>query len=172
MAVQKHQFVVDDNGKKTAVILTIEEYEKLIEEAEELEAIRAYDAAKEGGCAGYALISLGRQRFFPGEVQSPANREVLLVVFGLKAKRRLPRNAVRVDLVVFEVVGFVHPVERDLGIQVVDQVVVLIDQQRIEQPFPAETHGRRHVGVFFLLHQCGMMRQDNEHDCNDEQCDP
>ncbi|NKE69532.1 type II toxin-antitoxin system Phd/YefM family antitoxin [Candidatus Manganitrophus noduliformans] len=46
MAVQKHQFVIDDNGKKTAVILTIEEYEKLIEEAEELEEIRAYDAAK------------------------------------------------------------------------------------------------------------------------------
>lgn len=46
MSVHKHQFVIDDNGKKTAVILTIEEYEKLIEEAEELEAIRAYDAAK------------------------------------------------------------------------------------------------------------------------------
>ena len=46
MAVLKHQFVVDDSGKKTGVILTIEEYEKLIEEAEELEAIRAYDAAK------------------------------------------------------------------------------------------------------------------------------
>ena len=46
MAVLKHQFVVDDSGKKTAVILTIEEYEKLIEEAEELEVIRAYDAAK------------------------------------------------------------------------------------------------------------------------------
>jgi PHD/YefM family antitoxin component YafN of YafNO toxin-antitoxin module len=46
MAVQKHQFVIDDNGKKTAVILTIEEYEKLIEEAEELEAIHSYDAAK------------------------------------------------------------------------------------------------------------------------------
>ena len=46
MTVHKHQFVVDDNGKKTAVILDIEEYEKLIDEVEELEAIRAYDAAK------------------------------------------------------------------------------------------------------------------------------
>lgn len=46
MAAHKHQFVIDDNGKKTAVMLTIEEYEKLIEEAEELEAICAYDAAK------------------------------------------------------------------------------------------------------------------------------
>ena len=46
MAIPKHQFVVDDNGKKKAVILDIAEYQKLIEEAEELEAIRAYDAAK------------------------------------------------------------------------------------------------------------------------------
>jgi PHD/YefM family antitoxin component YafN of YafNO toxin-antitoxin module len=49
MAVQRHQFVVDDNGKKTAVILDIEEYSRLVEEAEELEAIRAYDAAKAAG---------------------------------------------------------------------------------------------------------------------------
>jgi len=46
MAVHKQHFVVDDSGKKTAVLLDIEEYEKLIDEAEELEAIRAYDASK------------------------------------------------------------------------------------------------------------------------------
>ncbi len=46
MAVHKHQFVVDDSGKKTAVILDIEEYQELIDDVEELEAIRAYDAAK------------------------------------------------------------------------------------------------------------------------------
>jgi len=49
MAIPKHQFVVDDNGKKKAVILDIAEYQKLVEEAEELEAIRAYDAAKAAG---------------------------------------------------------------------------------------------------------------------------
>ena len=49
MAIPKHQFVVDDDGKKKAVILDIAEYRKLIEEAEELEAIRAYDAAKAAG---------------------------------------------------------------------------------------------------------------------------
>jgi PHD/YefM family antitoxin component YafN of YafNO toxin-antitoxin module len=49
MAIPKHQFVVDDSGKKKAVILDIAEYQKLIEEAEELEAIRAYDAAKAAG---------------------------------------------------------------------------------------------------------------------------
>ena len=46
MAVHKHQFVVDDSGKKTAVILDIEEYQELIDDVEEFEAIRAYDAAK------------------------------------------------------------------------------------------------------------------------------
>ncbi len=49
MAIPKHQFVVDDSGERKAVILDIAEYQKLIEEAEELEAIRAYDAAKAAG---------------------------------------------------------------------------------------------------------------------------
>jgi hypothetical protein len=49
MAVPKHRFVVDDSGERTAVILDIGEYQKLLEEAEELEAIRAYDAAKAAG---------------------------------------------------------------------------------------------------------------------------
>ncbi len=49
MAVPNHQFIVDDSGKKKAVILDIMEYQKLLEEAEELEAIRAYDAAKTAG---------------------------------------------------------------------------------------------------------------------------
>ena len=46
MAVHKHQFIVDDSGKTTAVILDIEEYQELIDDVEELEAVRAYDAAK------------------------------------------------------------------------------------------------------------------------------
>ncbi len=49
MAGTKRRFVVDDRGEKTAVILDMTEYEKLLEEAEELEAIRAYDAAKAAG---------------------------------------------------------------------------------------------------------------------------
>ena len=46
MGICKHQFVVDDSGQRRAIILDIEQYEKLVEEAEELEAIRAYDVAK------------------------------------------------------------------------------------------------------------------------------
>jgi PHD/YefM family antitoxin component YafN of YafNO toxin-antitoxin module len=40
------QFVLDDKGNKVAVILPVEEYEKICEALEELESIRAYDAAK------------------------------------------------------------------------------------------------------------------------------
>ena len=49
MPVPKPRFIVDDRGEKTAVILDMTEYKKLLDEAEELEAIRAYDAAKAAG---------------------------------------------------------------------------------------------------------------------------
>lgn len=42
------QFVTDDNGKKLAVILPIKEYNKMVDELEELEDIKLYDAAKKG----------------------------------------------------------------------------------------------------------------------------
>lgn len=42
----KTQYITDDNGKKVAVILPITEYEKLMEEVDELESIKAYDKAK------------------------------------------------------------------------------------------------------------------------------
>jgi PHD/YefM family antitoxin component YafN of YafNO toxin-antitoxin module len=46
MPTYQHQFIVDAQGNRTAVILDIAEYERLMDELEELEAIRAYDAAK------------------------------------------------------------------------------------------------------------------------------
>lgn len=46
MAISEPRFIVDDHGEKTAVILDIAEYRRLLEEAEELGVIRAYDAAK------------------------------------------------------------------------------------------------------------------------------
>lgn len=42
----KTQFVTDDHGKKLAVILPIKDYQKMIEELEDLEDIRLYDEAK------------------------------------------------------------------------------------------------------------------------------
>lgn len=40
------QFITDDHGKKLAVILPIKEYNKMVDDLEELEDIRLYDAAK------------------------------------------------------------------------------------------------------------------------------
>lgn len=47
--VLKERFIVDKNGKRIGVLLDIEDYHKLLEELEELDALRAYDAAKASG---------------------------------------------------------------------------------------------------------------------------
>ena len=52
----KTQFVTDDHGKKLAVILPIREYNKMIDDLDELEDIKLYDAAKKG-----------KQEFIDGE---------------------------------------------------------------------------------------------------------
>ena len=40
------KYLTDERGEKISVVLDIAEYQKLMDDAEELEAIRAYDAAK------------------------------------------------------------------------------------------------------------------------------
>jgi hypothetical protein len=46
----KPQYIVDEKGNRTAVILDLPFYRQLLEAMEELEEIREYDAAKaEGG---------------------------------------------------------------------------------------------------------------------------
>jgi len=40
------QFLTDKKGKKTAVLISIKEYNKLMRDLEELEDIRLYDEAK------------------------------------------------------------------------------------------------------------------------------
>ncbi|QSJ17612.1 hypothetical protein JYQ62_01650 [Nostoc sp. UHCC 0702] len=42
----KESYIVDDKGNRVGVILNIADYYQLLEELEELESIRAYDAAK------------------------------------------------------------------------------------------------------------------------------
>jgi hypothetical protein len=44
----KTQYVTDDHGKKLAVILPIREYNKMVDDLEELEDIKLYDKAKKG----------------------------------------------------------------------------------------------------------------------------
>ena len=47
MGALKQQFITDNQGKNIAVLLPIKEYNKLIDELEELEDIKLYDKAKE-----------------------------------------------------------------------------------------------------------------------------
>ena len=46
MSTNKEQFLVDERGNRTAVLVAIERYSELLEAQEELESIRAYDEAK------------------------------------------------------------------------------------------------------------------------------
>ena len=43
------QYVVDEKGDRVGVLLSVEDYQKLLDELEELESLRAYDAAKATG---------------------------------------------------------------------------------------------------------------------------
>jgi hypothetical protein len=45
----RRQFLVDEKGEKIKVVLAIEEYERMLDQLEELESIRAYDDAKAAG---------------------------------------------------------------------------------------------------------------------------
>jgi hypothetical protein len=45
----KERFIVDENGQCIGVLLDIEDCRQLLEDLEDLEAIRAYDAAKASG---------------------------------------------------------------------------------------------------------------------------
>ncbi|MEK6288139.1 MAG: hypothetical protein AABO57_20665 [Acidobacteriota bacterium] len=42
----KERYVIDESGSRIAVLLDIEEYQKVLDALEELEAISAYDEAK------------------------------------------------------------------------------------------------------------------------------
>ncbi|MGB7845250.1 MAG: type II toxin-antitoxin system prevent-host-death family antitoxin [Candidatus Acidiferrum sp.] len=45
----ERQFVVNERGEKIAVVISIEEYEKILEELEDRDAIRDYEEAKASG---------------------------------------------------------------------------------------------------------------------------
>ena len=49
------QFITNNKGKTTAVILPIKKYNKMIEELEEMEDIRLYDEAKASNEPSYPI---------------------------------------------------------------------------------------------------------------------
>ena len=46
MSLVNKTYIVDEKGKRIGVLLNMEEYRNILEELEELESIRAFDAAK------------------------------------------------------------------------------------------------------------------------------
>ena len=46
MSAFKERYVLDESGNRVGVLLDIADYRRLLEELEELESIRAFDAAK------------------------------------------------------------------------------------------------------------------------------
>jgi hypothetical protein len=49
MSSVKERFLVDEAGNRVAVVVSLEDYRQLVADVEELDAIRAYDAAKASG---------------------------------------------------------------------------------------------------------------------------
>jgi PHD/YefM family antitoxin component YafN of YafNO toxin-antitoxin module len=45
----REQYLVDENDNRIGVLLSIEDYQRILEELEELESIRSYDEAKASG---------------------------------------------------------------------------------------------------------------------------
>lgn len=46
MSAARERYVVDETGKRVAVVLDMKAYRRMLADLEELEAVRAYDAAK------------------------------------------------------------------------------------------------------------------------------
>lgn len=46
MSAKSERYVVDESGNRVAVVIEIAEFNRMLEEIEELAAIRAYDEAK------------------------------------------------------------------------------------------------------------------------------
>lgn len=73
----KERYIVDENGNRIEVILTLEDYQRLLAELEELEAIHAYDIAKSSGdeAIPFALKSIQETRGFLRGIDTTVERE-------------------------------------------------------------------------------------------------
>jgi PHD/YefM family antitoxin component YafN of YafNO toxin-antitoxin module len=52
----KERFLIDEHGTRTAVLIDVEYYQKLLDALEELESIRAFDEARESGDSGIGVM--------------------------------------------------------------------------------------------------------------------
>lgn len=49
MSIVTERYLVDESGNRIAVVMNLDDYRRLLADVEELDAIRAYDAAKASG---------------------------------------------------------------------------------------------------------------------------
>ena len=61
MTTTDTQFVTDEAGERVAVLVGIDRYRELLDAAEEVDAIRAYDAAKSSGDESVAFEEAVRE---------------------------------------------------------------------------------------------------------------
>jgi hypothetical protein len=54
--LKPRKYVTNRRGQKVGVVLDIEDYKKMLADIEELESIRAYDAAKDSGDQAIAFL--------------------------------------------------------------------------------------------------------------------
>ena len=58
------QFITDKNGKKLSAVISIDQFEKILEELEDIEDIRLYDEAKKSDTGEYiSMDDYVKQRF-------------------------------------------------------------------------------------------------------------
>jgi hypothetical protein len=57
----KTKFIKNKKGEKISVVLDIKDYEKLMEDLEELDDIRAYDRAKNSGDAAIPFDQIAKR---------------------------------------------------------------------------------------------------------------
>jgi hypothetical protein len=60
------QYITDGKGRKKGIIISLRDYKKMLDDIEELESIRAYDAAKSSGDEripfGQAIAEIEKKR--------------------------------------------------------------------------------------------------------------
>jgi hypothetical protein len=67
MATRAERFLVDEEGHRLGVVRDMAEYREILEDLEELESIRAYDAAKASGDEVIPFEQALREIQRPGE---------------------------------------------------------------------------------------------------------
>ena len=62
LTLVKPQYITDENGKKVSVVIPVSEYERMIEELEDIDDVRLFDEAKTDSAPSMAFDEYVKQR--------------------------------------------------------------------------------------------------------------